>query len=95
MYVSKLYPTSSVPFDNLGSLYLDFIKEYRKAEENFKQAIENDAHDITAYQQLFSLYTLYGYKSDTSAAAELVAQGLKDNPNNQTLLQYQVQLGAR
>ena len=26
VYVSKLYPTSSVPFDNLGSLYLDFIK---------------------------------------------------------------------
>jgi tetratricopeptide (TPR) repeat protein len=93
-YVAKLYPKSTVPFDNLGWLYLDFIKDYPKAEANFKQAIANDKHDITAYQQLFSLYTIYGYKKGTSAAADLIRDGLKANPNNEILLQLQAQLSG-
>lgn len=94
IYVTKLYPSSTVGFDNLGELYLDFLKDYPKAEANFKQSIKIDSHDINAYQQLFSLYTTYGYKQGTSAAADLVAQGLKANPNSQTLLQLQSQLKA-
>ena len=92
LYVASIYPSSTVPFDNLGSLYLDFLKNYAKAEANFKRAIEINPHDISAYQQLFSLYTTYGYRKDTKTAADLTAQGLKDNPDNQTLLQLKAQL---
>ncbi len=91
-YAGVLYPKSSVPFDNLGWLYLDFIKDYPKAETNFLRAIANDAHDINAYEQLFSLYTMYGYVPRANAAADLVERGLKANPGNQTLLQMQEQL---
>ncbi|MFA7310045.1 MAG: tetratricopeptide repeat protein [Candidatus Paceibacterota bacterium] len=94
-YVAALYPSSTIPFDNLGGLYLDFLKDYPKAEANFKVAIKNNAQDINAYEQLFALYTTYGYKAGTSAAADLIAQGLKANPDNQTLLQYQSQLNSR
>lgn len=91
-YAGVLYPKSPVPFDNLGWLYLDFLKDYPKSEANFTRAIANDSHDINAYEQLFSLYTVYGYKTGTSTAANLVESGLKANPGNQTLLQMQEQL---
>lgn len=91
-YAATIYPKSTIPFDNLGWLYLDFIKDYPKAETNFLRAIGNDTHDINAYEQLFSLYTIYGYKKETSAAADIVERGLSANPGNQTLLQLQQQL---
>lgn len=90
-YLAELYPTSTVPFDNLGSLYLDFIKDYPKAEANFKKSIQINPANINAYQQLFALYTVYGYKGRAEASA-LVEQGLKDSPNNETLLQLKSQL---
>ncbi len=90
-YVKALYPKSTVPTDNLGSLYLDFIKNYPKAETNYKLSISSDSHDINAYEQLVSLYTIYGYGSTTTALT-LLQQGIAANPNNQTLLQLQTQL---
>jgi tetratricopeptide (TPR) repeat protein len=93
-YAATLYPKSTIPFDNLGELYLDYLKDYPKAEANFKQSISNDPHDINAYQQLVSLYTVYGYK-DTATALTLIQQGLAANPDNQTLLQLQAQLRAQ
>jgi tetratricopeptide (TPR) repeat protein len=89
-YMAALYSKSTLPTDNLGDLYMNFIKDYPKAESNFKLSLANDPHDINAYQQLVSLYTAYGYKG-TSTALTLLTQGLKDNPNNQTLLQLQAQ----
>lgn len=90
-YAATLYPQSTVPFDNLGSLYMDFVKDYPRAEANYKRAIVNDPHDIHAYQQLFSLYTLYGYKG-TDAARTLIERGLIANPDHQTLLQLRKEL---
>jgi len=91
-YVAGIYPKSTIPFDNLGDLYLNFIPNYPKAEANFKASLAFNPNNINAYQQLFALYTTYGFKANTSAAADLIAQGLKDNPNNQTLLQFQLEL---
>src|SRR3989344_5558094 len=97
-YAAKLYPKSTVPFSNLGSLYLDFLKDYPKAEANYKQALANDSHDINAYQQLVSLYTIYGYLSVQAGkdrALTLLEQGLSANPDNQTLLQLQAEVRSR
>ena len=91
-YAASIYPQSTVPFSNLGSLYLDFIKDYPKAEANYKQVLANDPHDINSYQQLVSLYTVYGYK-DASTARVLIEQGLSENLGNQTLLQLRAQIG--
>lgn len=96
-YAAGLYPKSTVPSDNLGSLYLDFLKNYPKAETYYKLSIGNDSHDINAYQQLISLYTVYGYPSAQAGkdkALALVEPGLKANPDNQTLLDLRTQLQA-
>ena len=91
-YIARLYPNSTIPFDNLGDLYMNFIKNYPQAEANFKASLVFNPGNIHAYQQLFALYTTYGYKTDTTAAADLVAAGLAKNPGNATLLQMQQEL---
>lgn len=93
-YAAYLYPKSTVASDNLGGLYLDYLKDYPKAEAYFKLSIANDPQDINAYQQLVSLYTTYGYK-DVATALALVKRGLAANPNNPTLLQIQSELEAK
>jgi tetratricopeptide (TPR) repeat protein len=90
-YVAAIYPNSTVPLDNLAGLYMDFIKNYPKAEANLKASISLDAHDIHAYEMLVELYTTYGYKSKADALV-LIRQGLVQNPNNATLTQLKAQL---
>ena len=80
-----------IAYGNLGELNLDFLKNYPKAEADYKAAINLSPKTIDYYRELFLLYTTV-YKTNTSAAADIVAQGLKANPNNPDLLQMQAQL---
>ncbi len=92
-YVSLAWPTNSVSVHNLGDLYMNFIKDYPKAEANFKKEIANEPHAIAAYQSLYVLYQNF-YKKGTSAARDIVALGLKNNPNNSALLALKAELDA-
>lgn len=83
-----------VAYGNLGDLYLYFTKDGPKAEANYKKAIALKPHVIDYYRGLYTLYR-YDYKVGTSAAADILAQGLKVNPNNPDLLQLQAQLKAQ
>lgn len=91
-YVAKL-PTnvSYIAYGNLGDLYLNFLKDYPKAEANYKAAVSIKPEVIEYYRGLFTLYRNF-YKTNTSAAADIVAQGLRANPNNPDLLQMQSEL---
>ncbi len=93
-YVAQTGPTSVnyIAYGNLGDLYMNFLKNYPKAEANFKAAIAIKPGAVDYYRALFSLYTDYGYKSGTSAAADIVVQGLKANPGDAVLLGLQAQL---
>lgn len=90
-YVARIYPKSTVPLDNLAGLYMDFLKDYARAETNLKASISLDSHDLHAYQMLVDLYTTYGYKTKADAIA-IVNQGLAANPNDATLLQLKAEL---
>ncbi len=81
-----------VAYGNLGDLYKSYLKDFAKSEANYKEAIKLRADNIDYYLNLFELYTTFGYKSDTLAASDLVAQGLKSNPGNKDLLALQAQL---
>lgn len=83
-----------VAYGNLGDLYMNFQVDYPKAESNYKKAIAIKPTVIDYYRSLFILYSGF-YKTNTSAAADIVAQGLKANPNNPDLLQLQAQLNAK
>ncbi len=82
---------SYVAYGNLGGLYADFLKDYPKAEINYKAAIALKPSVIDYYRQLYYLYKGL-YKINTDAAADILRQGLKANPNNPDLLQLQKEL---
>lgn len=92
-YVADAGPANIkyIAYGNLGDLYMNFLKNYPKAEANYKAAIHIKPDFIDYYRSLFTLYRSF-YKTNTTAAADIVAQGLKANPNNADLLQLQAQL---
>ena len=79
-YASKIAPLSIVPLNNLGNLYHYQLKNYEKAEEFFKKAIEIGPTYINSYLNLYDLYTL-SYKQNTDNAEKILLEGLKNNPN--------------
>jgi tetratricopeptide (TPR) repeat protein len=95
-YVADTAPASAgyVAYGNLGNLYMDFLKDYPKAEASYKAAIKIKPDAIDYYRQLYMLYTSV-YKTNTTAAADILAQGLKANPNNPDLLRLQSELRAK
>lgn len=84
-YASKIRPQNNISFANLGNLYHYYLKDFTKAEQNLRLAIENDKQNTGAYIALHELYK-YSYKQDTDLAVEVLLEGLTENPNNTDLL---------
>jgi hypothetical protein len=83
-YLTKVYG-SATPFVNLGNLYSLNLKDFPKAESNYKSAIQIDPREIGSYTGLHELYR-YSYKTDTNLAEQALLDGLKALPNNVDLL---------
>jgi tetratricopeptide (TPR) repeat protein len=83
-YLSAISPKNTVSFNNAGQLYQYYLKDYPKAETNFKTAIQNDPKYVISYENLFDLYRL-SYKTNTSAAVDTLKLGLKNNPDDKDL----------
>ena len=88
LYLTKVSPNSKVAFQDLGDLYENFLKNYPKAESNYLAALKIDPRNIDIYRDLYMMYK-YQYKTNTTAAADILVQGLQANPNNPDLLQLQ------
>ncbi len=89
-YLTQALPSNYIAFADLGDLYTNFLIDYPKAETNYLAAIKLNPSNIDLYN---NLYMLYRYKENNpTAAAAILAQGLKANPGNATLLQLQSQL---
>lgn len=95
-YSVRLNPKASVPHSNLADLYMSYLKNYPKAEAEWKAVIALDSQNTLAYRGLFELYSLY----DTAKAAQapgVLLSGLKATPKNIDLLiplaQYYKQKG--
>lgn len=80
-YVSARWPSNQASFNNLGDLYMNYLKDYPKAEKNWLQAIKNKSDDPGVYANLFSLYTNTSYKPSNTAAENILKQGIAANPN--------------
>ncbi len=79
-YALKLVPTNAIFADNLGVLYGDYLKDYSKAEQNFRLAITLDPKADYRYLRLFEFYR-YSLKNIEKAKAVL-EQGNKAIPGN-------------
>lgn len=79
---ASVYPNDIIAYNNLGDLYMNFKKDYVKAELNYKKVIANDATQINAYRSLLQLYTIadYHYAPTPTAAADIVAAGIRAVP---------------
>lgn len=79
-----------VAYGNLGDLYMNFVKDYAKAEANYKTTISLKPDVIDYYR---NLYTLYHFITKDNVKAEAILQaGLKANPGNADLLALEAEL---
>ena len=83
-FIIDVIPSIPAPYSNLGDLYMNALKDYPKAESNYKKVIELTPKAVDAY---YSLYMMYAnvYKTDTVEARKILELGLKNNPGNSQL----------
>lgn len=81
---------SYIGYANQGDLYMNFIKDYAKAETNYKAAISINPRIVEYYRNLFFLYR--DIRGNPGAAAAIVEQGLAANPDHPDLLSLKSQL---
>ena len=75
-YLSKQYPTNPTSFSNLGDLYLNYLKDAAKAEQNYLAAIKNYPENVNAYRALFEMYS--AQKASAKAIA-ILEKGIAAN----------------
>jgi cytochrome c-type biogenesis protein CcmH/NrfG len=80
-YASKVWPTNQVTFNNLGDYYVNYQKDYAKAEANYLIAIKNKPTDPSAYRSLFGLYYTTGYKRTGTTAEDILKKGIAASPS--------------
>ena len=86
IHAGELRPKNSTSFHNLADLYVNFIKDYAKAEAAYRVAIANslgEEKNPYFYRNFYSLYKDY-LKDDQKAEATLL-QGITDNPTSSDL----------
>ncbi len=81
LFLIKVIPNSAVPLDNLGKMYKFDLKDFPKSEGYFKKSIALNPDSTTPYFELFELYR-YLYKTNTTAAVDIVTQAAGKFPQN-------------
>jgi tetratricopeptide (TPR) repeat protein len=80
VYVNTLAKEDEISAINLGDLYMNFIKDYPKAELYYKKGLSANPKNIDTYNNLHTLYR-YLYKTDTNAAANIATEALRVFPD--------------
>lgn len=85
LYVTERWPADPTAYANLADLYANHLTDYPRAESYYKQAISLKPDNIAAYLNLHDHYRLH-YKMGTSAAPNILLEGLARFPKNVDLL---------
>lgn len=80
-YAGIARPGNAVSFANLGELYSRYLKDYPRAERNFRAALKNDPKDFQSYLSLSELYH-YSYREKEDLADDVLLEGSAANPGN-------------
>ena len=80
-FIISMPPPNITALGNLGRLHHFELKQYEKAEQYFKQAIEANPARPEAYYELFDLYR-YSYKKDTTAAVDILKEASELFPDD-------------
>lgn len=73
-YASLVFPTNSISFLNLGNLYMLYLKDFPKSEENFKASNQNEPQEGT-YLALADLYAVF-WKEKEGRVVKVLAEGI-------------------
>lgn len=84
-YAGIIQSKNSISFSNLGELYWRYLHQYLKSEENFKISIRHKPDDWQNYLSLAELYH-YSYKEKAELADDVLLDGLKAIPEDETLM---------
>lgn len=79
-YLSLNWPADAISLGNLGDLYMNFIKDYPKADASYQGAIRRDFRQVNAYRNLFQLYSGL-YTTRATAAEDTLKEGIQNNPD--------------
>lgn len=77
-YTVALQPGNFISYNNLGDLYAFYLKDNKKAEQNFNKAIELSPNRIQVYNSFYEFYR-YVMKDDVKTKA-LLQKGIAANP---------------
>lgn len=86
-YAASVYTLNSLSFYNLGDLYGSYLKDFPKAEANFQNAIKLDPKKAGFYTSFAEFYR-YFYTAKKDLVISTIESGLKQLPNDPTLLLY-------
>lgn len=83
-YAGVIEPLNSLSFANLGELYWRYLHDYLRSEANLKISIKHKSDDLQTYVTLAELYH-YSLKEKYDLASQVLLDGLKSNPGDETL----------
>ncbi len=86
-YVILIRPKHSTSYNNLGDLYWHYLRDFPKAEESYRKAIENFSDNLGLYKDLSDLYR-YDYKEKAHLADDILLDALKVQPKSVTALAW-------
>ncbi len=85
-YAGKLSPSDYISIANIGNLYAYDIKDNTKAIYYYEKAINKSPKQVYLYTQLAGIY--FDIIKDKTKALEIINRGLKNIPNDETLLNW-------
>lgn len=81
LFLEQALPNDTTAVGNLGRLYEFDVHDFAAAEHYFKEALSRKPGDVNIYTELYELYR-YSYKTDTSAAADILKAGIAKFPDD-------------
>lgn len=84
-FLVMVVPGDTTAYENLAKLYHFSLQDFAQSESYFKQSLAIDSESLSAYLGLFDLYR-YSYKTETSAAADIMNQAIVQFPEKLDLV---------
>lgn len=87
LHATQLAPTHTSSHANLAQLYWHRLKNYPKAEEQFRIVLQYDATYVPAYRDLSDMYR-YDYTEKSALADDVLREGIAQLPAETDLVAH-------
>ncbi|MBI3420978.1 MAG: tetratricopeptide repeat protein, partial [Candidatus Sungbacteria bacterium] len=84
-YAATTRPSEVTAFLNLGNLFTYYVRDYARAEKNYRAAIRIKPNEPMAYIELANLYAFF-YKQKAELAKSVLKEGISANLQETNIL---------